>query len=94
VRVTIQEGVAGAPFVLGADDGRVRFLGSLEAVDIARHVGFDPCPHCSPLAGVVGCEHREATEVAREAREYLNGHIGESFRVRGVDFSFVGSDAP
>lgn len=62
-------------YLLVAEDGRTILVQSdWDYPGVAQSFGWIPC-HCRKTDGTVDCEHRTASEMINEAREYLDEHL-------------------
>ncbi len=43
----------------------------------ATTFGWVACPYCTYTDGTVDCDHRTASEMIADAREFLDDHIGD-----------------
>jgi hypothetical protein len=50
---------------------------------VAIDFGFVPCDQCDNTDGTVNCEHKTASQMISEARDFLDEHIGDEIRDPG-----------
>lgn len=81
--VTLQRGPFGT-YLLVHDDGRDRLVQTdWDFPGVAANLGFVPCRRCRETDGTVSCAHKTASRMIAEAREFLDGKVGEKFEDPG-----------
>ena len=46
---------------------------------VAMAEGWQPCDQCRETDGTVDCQHRTASEMIQDARDWIDDHEGEDF---------------
>lgn len=76
MKATLEDGDFGC-YLLVAEDGRdLLFQTDWDFPGLASMFGFVAC-ECGKTDGTISCQHKTASQMISEAREFLDDHIGD-----------------